>query len=310
MLSYMRRLGRGNGGGAATGERGSTSRMPNGAGTNWAAATADKATQAVAHVAGAAKAVAAVPKDLVAGAVRTGFEGATRRLRELIEKIVQIASFFSAAASLLVTGLFLSVGSEFATVVDRASTLTSIALLAGTFTMLRVVVNVLPALLADSDAASGTNADPRSKTRLTAQTTANAIVILVFVLVIIGPVYGTAFLLLLLVGWVLFRRRAVAARLTAGLVACLCLGFLRGEYLRDQPPSLLLVEQGRSTPITVIMSADRGVLIFADGGENARFVTWERVESLTDPRPSRWRLRNAVAPVKSWLDGLAGQYSR
>ena len=72
------------------------------------------------------------------------------------------------------------------------------------------------------------------------------------------------------------------------------------------------MEQGRSTPlaVTVIMSADRGVLIFADRTENARFVPWDKIESLSDPRRSRWRLRDAVVPVRGWLDAVAGHYSK
>lgn len=313
MLSYMRRLTGGNGAGETTGERNVSSQLPSGAGTNWATATAlagataERATQAAAHVAGAAKAVATVPKDLVTGAVRRGVEGATRRLRALIEKFVQIASFFSAAASLLVTGLFLSIGSEFASVIDRASVLTSIVLLAGTFTVLRVVINVLPALAAQPDQQPAASAAPPSGRGRVLQSAVNGIVVVAFVIAIIGLIYGVAFLLLLVLGWAVFRRRNLTAQLSAALIACLCLGYLRGEHLRDQQPALLLVEQGKPTPgaVTVIMAADRGVLVFADGADNARFVPWDKVESLSDPRPSRWRLRDAIAPVRAWIEGGA-----
>lgn len=290
----------------------------NGTGDTWTAATAlagataERATQAAAQVAGAAKAVAAVPKDLVTGAVRRGVEGATRRLRALIEKFVQIASFFSAAASLLVTGLFLSIGSEFASVIDRASVLTSIVLLAGTFTMLRVVINVLPALVAQPDQQPAASAAPPSGKGRVLQSAVNGIVVVAFVIAIIGLIYGVAFLLLLILGWAVFRRRNLTAQLSAALIACLCLGYLRGEYLRDQQPALLLVEQGKPTPVpvTVILSADRGVLVFADGADNARFVPWDKVESLSDPRPSRWRLRDAIAPVRAWIEGDARSMSK
>lgn len=283
----------------------------NGAGDAWTTATAfagaaaERATHAAAHAAGAAKAVAAVPKDFVAGVVRKGVEGATRRLRALVEKIVQIASFVSAAVSMIFVGLFMNIGFEMSTLVDRASMLSSIALLTCVFTSIRVVLGVLPALLAEPEAASIAASGRRFRIRALLQTTASGIAGAAFVVTLVGFSYGVALLVVILAGWIVFRRRNLTSQLSAALIACLCLGYLRGEHLRDQSPSLMLVEQGRAEPIavTVIMSADRGVLVFADRAESARFVPWDRIETLTDPRARRWRLRDALAQVRTWLEG-------
>lgn len=254
----------------------------------------------------AAKVVMGKPKDMITGAVNRRIESATRRLRALVESIIQIACFFGGTVSLFFVGLFLSVGFEFSAVVDRASMLTTIFLLTCLFTSIRVVVSVLPAMLPSAEMTSSSAPALGQGLMPTSSRIVTGIVVSAFVVAVIGPGYGAAFLLLLLVGLSVFRRRRLTAQLTAALIACLCLGYLRGEHLRDQSPSLIIVEQGRPepVPVTVIMSADRGVLVFADRANNARFVPWDKIESLSDARVTRWRLRDIIIPLRNWFGPL------
>ncbi len=264
-------------------------------GVNHATETATAGASQFAEAASSAvrRAVEA-PKELVVGAVKSATEAATRRVQQLIEKILQIAFFFCGTVSLYFIGLFTSVGIEFFSVIDKQSMLGSIFLLTCLFTSIRVLVSVVPTFL-QSEHGSKQVASGKWSERFSAagRYLSWLVVFGAFLGIVIGPEFAGAFILIAAVSAWTLRNRRLATKFIAALLACFCLGVLRGEHLRSLEPTLILHEQGvdKPLPIVVIMSADRGLLVFVDRAPTARFVPWERINRLDDSRMPWFRLR-------------------
>jgi hypothetical protein len=109
------------------------------------------------------------------------------------------------------------------------------------------------------------------------------------------------------------RTRLLTRLLSVVLVCCPALGYLRGEYLRDQKPSmhLHLADTQKPKLVTVIMRFDQGVLVFEPPGPHARLYPWGRIASI-GPAPAQgegFRLRhwrNAVQSETGALVGMVG----
>lgn len=230
----------------------------------------------------------AQPANAVERRVGTAFERLGRRAQAFAEQILSVALFFGSIVSVYFIGLFASVGFEFFAVIDKQSMLSSIFLLTCLFTSVRVLVNVVPTLVRDLPARRSDDKPPTARERhrhgrleFLGWIVAGAI----FTMLFIGPELGVWFLVGATALMTVSRRATLKARLALALLAGLVLGMLRGEHLRSQEPTLLLRDRsGSERPVTVVMSADRGILVFEAGTASARFVTWDKIDSIVDGR--------------------------
>jgi hypothetical protein len=95
------------------------------------------------------------------------------------------------------------------------------------------------------------------------------------------------------------------------LFCCFVFGYLRGEYLREQPPSMIINPTDAARPavrVTVIMSSGQGVLVFEAANPEPRFYPWDKISSMTSAPEQggiRQRLRHWRDAVRAWMSGTA-----
>jgi hypothetical protein len=94
------------------------------------------------------------------------------------------------------------------------------------------------------------------------------------------------------------------------LFCCFVFGYLRGEHLREQPPSMIinLTDAARPAKVTIIVSSDQGVLVFEAPNPEPRFYPWDRISSMAsapDQGGIRQRLRDWRNVVHGWMGGTA-----
>jgi hypothetical protein len=94
------------------------------------------------------------------------------------------------------------------------------------------------------------------------------------------------------------------------LLCCFVFGYLRGEHLREQPPSMIisLVDAARPAKVTIIMSSNQGVLVFEAPNPEPRFYPWDRISSTASAPEQggiRQRLRDWRNAVRGWMVGTA-----
>jgi hypothetical protein len=236
--------------------------------------------------------------------------------------VAQMVGFLTAAIPAFFVGLFLSVGGlDYFLLIDKSSMLASLFFYAAVLSCLTMIVSFIPRLIA------------RKGPVLWA---ARGLAFLGFAVYIIGLEYAV-FLALLAGGlllWVLLRKelnqepgpepapkwrglsrlrhnlellKVVSSVL---LLCCFVFGYLRGEHLREQLPSMIINLTGaaRTAKVTIIMSSNQGVLVFEDRNPEPRFYAWDRISSMASTPEQggiRQRLRDWRNAVRGWMGGTA-----
>lgn len=234
----------------------------------------------------------------------------------IAEDVLALIFFFGSAVSAYFIGLFVSVGLEFFSVIDKQSMIASIFLLTCLFTGIRVLVNVVTATLGtkleQSDSAGSSDRGRPRKTSML-NVTGWAIAIAVFILVMLGPVLGPWFLAVTgPIAALLWRLPFTKVRLAFALLAILAFGALRGEQLRLQEPSLRVHGTDRDPQeVTLIMSADRGFLVFVKGASTPSFIPWDQIRTVDEvPRAGPTLRQQAVATVGHYWALLSQQAAK
>jgi hypothetical protein len=240
--------------------------------------------------------------------------------KEYAAGVAQMVGLLTAAISAFFVGLFLSVGGlDYFLLIDKSSMLASLFIYAAVLSCLTMIVSFIPKLIA------------RKGRVLWA---ARGLGFVGFSVYIIGLEY-TIFLTLLAGGlllWVLLRRELsqepgpepapkwwglsrhdldlLKVVTSVLLFCCFVFGYLRGEHLREQPPSMIinLADAARTAKVTIIMSSGQGVLVFEDRNPEPRFYPWDRISSMVSAPEQggiRQRLRDWRNAVRGWMGETA-----
>ena len=230
--------------------------------------------------------------------------------------VLRAATSIVASMPLFFVGLFASVGAlDYFLLIDRGSMLASLLFYTALLSFITVTVSFVPCLFTH---------------REDVQWLARAIALVVFLLAVIGLEYAVMLALpvacICLLVWRKCRHdvpndhswlnrllgrpprvatdwtRLLMHLLPVVLVCCPALGYLRGEYLRDQKPSMIVHLADTQEPklVTVIMRFDQGVLVFEPPSPHARLYL--RIASI-EPAPAEgegFRLRHWRNAVYDW----------
>lgn len=223
---------------------------------------------------------------------------------------IQIALFVPASISLFFVGLFLSVGGlDYLLLIDKSSMLASLFIYTAVLSSVTMIVTFIPRLVTSNGLFVGA---------------ARALGLVGFSIYIIGLEHTV--LLAVLAGcmllWALLRQRRngplrevhrnldlLKVGASALLFCCLAFGYLRGEHLRERPPSMVvhLVDAQTPVPVTVIMSSDQGVLVFQPPDPVPRFYPWNRISrmaSAPEHRGISQSLRDWLHAARGWIGGI------
>jgi hypothetical protein len=232
--------------------------------------------------------------------------------KEYAVGVLQMALLLTASISSFFVGLFLSVGGlDYFLLIDKRSMLASVFIYTAVLSSFTMIVSFVPRLVTSNGLFVGA---------------ARALGLVGFSIYIIGLEY--TILLALLSGCILLwawlrrgrngpselRKNLDLLKLVTSvlLLCCLAFGYLRGEHLREQPPSMIvhLADAAlTAVPVTVIMSSDQGVLVFQPPNPEPRFYPWSRIAWMASA-PAQGgtskRLRDWWDAVRGWVRGIAG----
>jgi hypothetical protein len=224
--------------------------------------------------------------------------------------VLRAVTFFTASISLFFVGMFVSIGGlDYFLLIDKRSMLASMFVYTAILSSISVAVSFVPLLFT---------------TQKHLVWSVRAIGFIGFLLAVIGLEYTGLLLLLgsclVLLAWLKRDRTEpwslIPNLLTVSLLCCLALGYMRGEYLRDQRPSMTVQLTDAKAPalVNVIMSTDQGVLVFEPPSQSPRLYPWSRIGWI-GPAPQEgdgFRLRHwrdamqgstaaAIASLRGWL---------
>jgi|KBSSwiStaDraftv2_1062776.scaffolds.fasta_scaffold434923_2 hypothetical protein len=246
----------------------------------------------------------------VEGAASTFLEQLSR-LKEYARLGLQIALLFTASISSFFVGLFLSVGGlDYLLLIDKSSMLASLFIYTAVLSSVTMIVTFIPSLVTSNGLFVAA---------------ARALGLIGFSIYIIGLEHTV--LLAVLAGcillWAWLRQGRNGSRREAHrnleflkivasvlLFCCLAFGYLRGEHLRERPPSMvvhLADAVQAAVPVTVIMSSDQGVLVFQPPYPEPRFYPWNRISwmaSAPEHRGISQSLRDWLHAARGWVGGI------
>jgi hypothetical protein len=268
----------------------------------------------------AVQAVRQMPGAVIGGI----FGGIGQMLWRIVEKALQVAFFFASAVSCYFVGLFANIGIEYFSVVDKQSLLGSIFLLTAVFSSIRVLIFVVPGLLAEAQpkaekaclmarfsGGKQTASTPGFVAQLTGLISwlALPITIAIFALVMLGGELGLIFAMVGVTIVAVTHWLPLKFKLIGALLAGLAFGFLRAEHLQTSSPTMnVTVRQPDGAvaivPANVIMSADRGLLLVTTSDEAVRYVPWEQIAAV-DRRDRRQKSLISELRKKSKAIGAA-----
>jgi hypothetical protein len=241
------------------------------------------------------------------------------RLKEYAVRGLQIALLFTGSISSFFVGLFLSVGDlDYFLLIDKRSMLASLFIYTAVLSSFTLIVTFVPRLVTSK----------RFFVR-----PARALGLVGFSIYVIGIEYTVllaplagCILLWVLLKWVQLKRVQEQGRngpqnkehrehllkvATSVLLFCsLAFGYLRGEHLREGPPSMVVhLADGAKTavPVTVIMPSDQGVLVFQPPYPEPRFYPWNRISwmaSAPERRGTSQILRDWLHVARGWIGSI------
>jgi hypothetical protein len=232
------------------------------------------------------------------------------RLKKNAVRGLQIALLFTGSISSFFVGLFLSVGSlDYFLLIDKRSMLASLFLYTAVLSSFTMIVTFVPQLVTSE--------------RLFVRP-AQALGLVGFSIYIIGLEYTV--LLAVPAGCMLLWVRLKYGRngpqseehrdqhlklvISVLLFCSVAFGYLRGEHLREGPPSMVvhLADAAKTAvPVTVIMSSDQGVLVFQPPYPEPRFYPWNRISwmaSAPEHRGISQNLRDWLHAVRGWIGAI------
>jgi hypothetical protein len=231
------------------------------------------------------------------------------RLKKLAVRGLQIALLFTGSISSFFVGLFLSVGGlDYFLLIDKRSMLASLFMYTAVLSSVTMIVTFLPQLVTSK----GLFVRP-----------AQALGLVGFSIYIIGLEHTV--LLAVPAGCILLwvwrrghggpqseehRDHLLKLVISVLLFCSLAFGYLRGEHLRERPPSMVvhLTDAAQTAvPVTVIMSSDQGVLVFHPPSPEPRFYPWSRISWMASAPVhdgTSQSLRDWLHAARGWIAGI------